>query len=1026
MARSRQSPSMKSRWRAEDDPRERHSHRSRERDRDRGRPRPHSPPSTLRREQPESYGERDPTPRSQRRSHKKWQSSRDHRKLHDRQPSLSPPRSPKPRHPLPPPERPSGDRAARPRNFSPARFPKRRRTRSPSPPGSERFGSEALRSGRGRDYPIFHDRRSRSPRSRSPHRGSPVRKSRPESRSRKANPETNVLVGRHDRRSLSPLTSPRPSSPRPNHHKHPSTGPGNSSTKSFPPPKRPAPGKGEASAQNSHSGSKTPPVADDIDDRSMDGHYPMRANYGMHRGQQRPFIDPRQQQFGGSPPYSSTPNSSYHGSPQANSPYHNQRGGWGGAQGQHGPMQNSSPPYRQNSYPGPAGMNNPNPYYQSQQQYYGASQQGFQQPPYRGGHGSHRGGHYSQRGHPDQRFNGPRGRGRGGHFNNLQWTATGSIPKGPQGQNYSSGHSNASQASPTHSYAASQDGREAPAEEENPVRLSKELQMEDERDSRPSGIQNPQENERAGGASSKFSFAFKSKVPPQAPARPAPDLSARPKGPFQPPEIRAPSHMKNRQFERRDDRAANRHPNKPPSHHDRRFASERQQNTSGRRAERSRSPPSKKFKKEIKSWPTLPPEFADSESIYFRKPGNESVVGAGTYGKVFKAIHIYTKDKVALKKIRMEGERDGFPITAVREIRLLQHLRHKHVVALQEVMVEKNECFMVFEYLSHDLTGLINHPTFKLTPAHKKDLAKQMFDGLDYLHRRGVLHRDIKAANILISNTGQLKYADFGLARFYTKSRQLDYTNRVITIWYRPPELLLGETQYGPEVDIWSAACVFVEMFTKKAVFPGEGGELSQIEKVYNVLGTPTRAEWPSIVDLPWFELMQPVDRRKRVFEAMFKDIFSPAGLELVQWMFKYDPRQRPTAEQVLSHDYFTKEEPQPLQAVELAEVEGDWHEFESKAHRKENDRREKERKKEEYMREREKRKAREAGLPDPGEGEKKAKLDDASVVRRDMPPPSDTDAPLASLPVQPPAEESRPEDQEDSEGEGSARMSMS
>lgn len=393
---------------------------------------------------------------------------------------------------------------------------------------------------------------------------------------------------------------------------------------------------------------------------------------------------------------------------------------------------------------------------------------------------------------------------------------------------------------------------------------------------------------------------------------------------------------------------------------------------------------------------------------------------------MFKAIHIYTKDKVALKKIRMEGERDGFPITAVREIRLLQHLRHKHVVALQEVMVEKNECFMVFEYLSHDMTGLINHPTFKLTAAHKKDLAKQMFEGLNYLHRRGVLHRDIKAANILISNTGQLKYADFGLARFYTKSRKLDYTNRVITIWYRPPELLLGETQYGPEVDIWSAACVFVEMFTKKAIFPGEGGELSQIEKVYSVLGTPTRADWPSIIDLPWFELIQPVDRRKRVFETMFKDVFTPAGLELVQWMFKYDPRKRPTAEEVLNHAYFTQEEPQAVQAVELANVEGDWHEFESKAHRKENDRREKERKKEEYLREREKRKAREAGLTDPGDGDKKAKLDDGSAPGREMAPPSNVDGAGAAASVQPPAEEPKPEDEDESEGEGSARMSMS
>jgi CTD kinase subunit alpha len=343
--------------------------------------------------------------------------------------------------------------------------------------------------------------------------------------------------------------------------------------------------------------------------------------------------------------------------------------------------------------------------------------------------------------------------------------------------------------------------------------------------------------------------------------------------------------------------------------------------------------------KRLKPRPTLLEEYRESESVYYRKPGNESVIGAGTYGKVFKAIHIYTQGKVALKRIRMEGEKDGFPVTAIREIKLLQHLRHDNIVSLLEVMVEKNECFMVFEYLSHDLTGLINHPTFTLTESHKKDLAKQMFEGLHYLHHRGVLHRDIKAANILISNRGQLKYADFGLARFFSKSRQLDYTNRVITIWYRPPELLLGDTRYGPAVDIWSAACVFVEMFSKKAVFPGDGREISQLEKLYSSLGTPTRGDWPSIVDMPWVELLAPTERKKRVFDDIYKELLSPAALDLVSKIFQYDPAKRPTAEEVLAHDYFVAEEPGPQQATELENIQGDWHEFESKALRKEKDR---------------------------------------------------------------------------------------
>ncbi|SMQ53516.1 unnamed protein product [Zymoseptoria tritici ST99CH_1A5] len=382
-------------------------------------------------------------------------------------------------------------------------------------------------------------------------------------------------------------------------------------------------------------------------------------------------------------------------------------------------------------------------------------------------------------------------------------------------------------------------------------------------------------------------------------------------------------------------------------------------------------------KKRLKPRPQLTEEFAQSDSVYYRKTGNESVVGSGTYGKVYKAIHVYTGGMVALKKIRMEGERDGFPVTAIREIKLLQSLNHANVVALLEVMVERNDCFMVFEYLSHDLTGLLNHPTFALTAAHKKHLARQLFEGLDYLHRRGVLHRDIKAANILVSNKGELKLADFGLARFYQKRQKQDYTNRVITIWYRSPELLLGETQYGPAVDIWSAACVLVEIFTRHAIFPGDGGEINQLDKIYNVLGTPSRSEWPGITELQWYELLRPSHRIPSTFEEKYRERVSPEAFELLQAMFLYDPANRPTASDVLEHPYFTVEEPKAAQVVELEALEGDWHEFESKALRKEKERQDRETRRRD--RETEKRKADEVPLAG-GADAKKAKPTDEAV----------------------------------------------
>lgn len=115
---------------------------------------------------------------------------------------------------------------------------------------------------------------------------------------------------------------------------------------------------------------------------------------------------------------------------------------------------------------------------------------------------------------------------------------------------------------------------------------------------------------------------------------------------------------------------------------------------------------------------------------------------------------------------------------------------------------------MVLQYMDHDLTGVLSQPQFVFSPAHLKSLTHQMISGLAHLHFKSVLHRDMKGSNILINSRGELKLADFGLARFYSKRRRSDYTNRVITLWYRPVELLLGETEYGAEVDMWSAGYV--------------------------------------------------------------------------------------------------------------------------------------------------------------------------------------------------------------------------
>ncbi|KAG6831593.1 hypothetical protein H0H92_009066 [Tricholoma furcatifolium] len=310
-----------------------------------------------------------------------------------------------------------------------------------------------------------------------------------------------------------------------------------------------------------------------------------------------------------------------------------------------------------------------------------------------------------------------------------------------------------------------------------------------------------------------------------------------------------------------------------------------------------------------------------------------SQVGEGTFGKVYKAQNTASKVYVALKRIRMESEKDGFPVTAMREIKLLQSLQHPNVVRLYEMVVATGSVYMVFEYMDHDLTGVLSQTQFTFTAAHLKSLCHQMLAGLAYLHHKGVIHRDIKGSNILVNNRGELKLGDFGLARFYQKRRRADYTNRVITLWYRPPELLFGATVYGPEVDMWSAGCIMLELFTKKPVFQGND-EIHQLDVIYKIFGTPTSERWAGVMDLPWYELVKPRETMPNRFRELFQKWLSSAGLDLAEQLLSYNPSERATASQAMEAAYFTEEEPKAALPVGLATLEGEWHELETKRER--------------------------------------------------------------------------------------------
>lgn len=292
-------------------------------------------------------------------------------------------------------------------------------------------------------------------------------------------------------------------------------------------------------------------------------------------------------------------------------------------------------------------------------------------------------------------------------------------------------------------------------------------------------------------------------------------------------------------------------------------------------------------------------------------------IDEGTYGVVYRAKDKKTGEIVALKKVKMEKEREGFPLTSLREINILLSFHHPSIVDVKEVVVGSNldSIFMVMEYMEHDLKGLMETMKQPFSQSEVKCLMLQLLEGIKYLHDNWVLHRDLKTSNLLLNNRGELKICDFGLARQYGSPLK-PYTHLVVTLWYRAPELLLGAKQYSTAIDMWSLGCIMAELLSKEPLFNGKT-ELDQIDKIFRTLGTPSETIWPGFSKLPGvkvnFVKHQYNLLRKKFPATSFtgSPVLSDSGFDLLNKLLTYDPEKRITAEAALNHDWF-REVPLP------------------------------------------------------------------------------------------------------------------
>ena len=255
-----------------------------------------------------------------------------------------------------------------------------------------------------------------------------------------------------------------------------------------------------------------------------------------------------------------------------------------------------------------------------------------------------------------------------------------------------------------------------------------------------------------------------------------------------------------------------------------------------------------------------------------------------------------------MKEIHLDSE-EGTPSTAIREISLMKELKHENIVALHDVIHTENKLMLVFEYMDGDLKKYMDTQGERgaLRPPVIKSFMYQLLKGIDFCHKNRVLHRDLKPQNLLINSKGQLKLGDFGLARAFGIPVNT-FSNEVVTLWYRAPDVLLGSRTYNTSIDIWSAGCIMAEMFTGRPLFPGTTND-DQLVRIFRIMGTPTERTWPGLSQYSEYKSNWQMCATQNL--ATFLPQIDATGIDLLQRMLQLRPELRTSAQDALQHPWF-------------------------------------------------------------------------------------------------------------------------